>query len=514
MISRDDLLYLAKLAGIGTLLVFIAAFLMQSVSATYYEWHQGDDIYIGECGNVEQLWGFTGQAGHWTDDSVVGYSSPDVINNLYPHTDNFCFSDENKWPYGDWYQWDGIQERDNQVYIFTIRHGARPAGNITEQVNQSGPQSPEEITTPVPTQTMLNLPTKQDEYFTHERYYISDFVIARGDPLVWESPTITSGSVWIIGRINGIYSYDYNSSLAIPNDTIYTLEPGDYTLYIQTAGDNGFFELRWDDGILKSRNLKKLYSDKPVTDYNAVGYDPRTMFEKAMLQDRGDDSFYKYNLSVREPFIRVDEMYEKDTGDLFLAGVTNVQAGHVISVIVDEKKFVGQPAVLAKNTFNTTLQDKAMNTYRQWNVVVENDIGELSPGQHELTVTTDIGGATCVPLPVSERYVPPVPTPEIKRYYSITGKFLAEHNLTAAPAPAVQANSTQLQNQTLQQAPIAQTTFDRASNPTSSTPPPATAAPTLPPTTPSPTKTPAIVVPLPVEVVLLAAVAAVALLKR
>ena len=70
--------------------------------------HQGENISQGYYYDMFGVYGFSGKVAHWKNEDDIGYEIPDTVVTLDDHPHHLMYIDPEKFPVGEWYQWDGV----------------------------------------------------------------------------------------------------------------------------------------------------------------------------------------------------------------------------------------------------------------------------------------------------------------------------------------------------------------------------------------------------------------------
>lgn len=311
---------------------------------------------------------------------------------------------------GPWYQYYGNEtERNGNLEAFRVSDRARnvttPFTNATSEIEKK----------PI---YAAPLPEK----------HISDYVVARGDPL-----TINSSRVWIFGTLDGIYSHGgYFSESEIGN-----LDLGSYKIVLQDPGRNGIFEVNYD---AKTQMLTSPW--KNVPDQSVAGSQPMLDIDKFYQRIKStDDQVQTFNLEVQMPEIYVDSIDEVAVGSripvayepgmtlLDVRGYTNSANGSVVTAVLDPG--IQTARTLAKSSYATMAIREHPGSMSSYQVYIPINKNQMPNGMHTVKVITTIGSSMLHDFPVSElpadSFVPnatlkyigdrnpwvPTPTPEV-----------------------------------------------------------------------------------------------------
>jgi len=252
---------------------------------------------------------------------------------------------------------------------------------------------------------------------------ISDYLIARGDKFNLTVDQLTHA--WLFGRIDYLYDYQsFNGTIDVEKEFIETLEPGSYTLLLQTPSIPNFdFTVKYNS----ETNMIDWFDSKSFAVYHESleGCSPQVTLEKLKRIFKGsNDNYNIYKFELQDPSIsirRIDQVYKNGTSVLDVRGYTNVAPGTMISLTLDQNKhsYIGEAA--GDNPGNL----------RYYQIYVPITLNELPNGVHTISAMSATGGEAYSDFVVSElpadSYVPnatlkyivdrnpwiPTPTPEI-----------------------------------------------------------------------------------------------------
>lgn len=381
---------------------------------------QGDIVYLNDTVDISGVSGWPdgngeyrlAYYGKWVTEVTPGDSEPDYILKLPGkyhgstaesqyrfYIDPAIFSERT----GYWYQFTPTilrksGEDSGNLRAFKVIGRYRPAPNATE--NETANQTESNYVAPL-----------------LEERHISDYVLAKGDPLIWPDGAYR---MWLFGRVDGVYDVRCNT---ITSDQIESLENGRYTLVIHVAGNNTIFEASYENGTL----YPGLYGKKPD---DILSLDPLSKLVHLRKMVEGtDDSLYEYNVEVDIPGITInqaDEMFLKGMTVLDVRGYTNVRNGTKIVVSLDEKDQRKWEA----ETEAVRTSDGNMSYYRAYVPIIWEELA-ADARNHTLVARTALGGEVSKDFKVSvmpaDSYKPnatikyiedrnpfvPTPTPEV-----------------------------------------------------------------------------------------------------
>lgn len=347
--------------------------------------YQGDTAYVGTYVDISGVAPPYPSLAYWDGFDMYNsvpsynYTLPDSKKGYYLfYIDPEIFANRTGW----WYKYNGEFEPQGNNRAFYVL-----------------PQAMHNITMRLQNGTLVNITNIEtiSNYTEHvipeaplmpERH-VADYVVAKGDPVVWDEGGY---HLWVFGRINGVYD---NPSNVIPEDVVQTLENGDYLIVVHSPGTDGNFDARYD---AKSKTLIPYRYGKEPVDIN--GLTPNLVYDrlKIMLADT-DDKLYEYNLQVDIPQITInqaDEVYRESVSFLDVRGYTNVANGTPITVTLDENGYSDYKA----STTAVRTSNGNMSYYRAYVPFSFDDLA-ADARNHTLVARTAIGGASYKDFKVS-----------------------------------------------------------------------------------------------------------------
>jgi hypothetical protein len=340
--------------------------------------YQGDTVYLDTTIDISGAIPPYPQLAYWDGfdmyNSVPSYNItlPDNKKGYYHfYVDPEIFRERTGW----WFKYDGTYEKQGNNRAFKV-----------------SPYYYENATLRFPNGTIVEVnPINNESYTEHiiepnplvpERH-VADYVLARGDPLVWENDTYR---MWLFGSKQGVYD--------VPNDTIsaatiQALEPGNYKLVIHDPGANTIYEAR----NISNNLTPGLYGREPV---NIRGMAAPVVYQKLMqMLKNTDDVLVSYQVELKEPYITIVQANEIEKGDidaLDVRGYTNVAAGTPITVTLDEHNTFYKD--LWKQSANTTAIRTGKGNLSYYQAVVPFDYNDLAADarNHTLVARTALGG--------------------------------------------------------------------------------------------------------------------------
>ena len=232
--------------------------------------------------------------------------------------------------------------------------------------------------------------------------HVADYLLARGEPFN-VTYNITKASIWIFGRVNGIYDrrVDVNGTAYFNETETQGLEPGTYTLVYYSPGIDRRFDLR----VINNTQLKYFDSDEfEIKTIDITAYSPLVVLDRLRsIAGMNDDNFTEYKLEVQDPAIEITSvdtllMYDYDnyneTGVFQVRGYTNLANNTNLSFVLDESKtparMLGQSRM--QNRWNTTvLAVENPGSMRYFDIGIPVNLAEIPIGEHNITAYGDLG---------------------------------------------------------------------------------------------------------------------------
>ena len=346
--------------------------------------YQGDKVYLNTTIDVSGVVPPYPMLAYW--DGFDMYDSAPSYNLTMPDNDKGYYK---FWVdpeifgtrLGRWYKYEGKYEpQGNNIAFVVVPYSF---GNYTVRYPNGTLVNVSSIQELV---TYIKKPVLPEPPLLPERHE-SDYIVAKGDPLVWEDSEL---HLWIFGRVSRIC--DYHGHI-IPAETIETLENGNYKVVVHRPGNNTLYEARYENDTL----YPGLYGKVPVSTF---GDNPELIHTKlkAMLADT-DDVLTEYSLVVDIPSVTIrqaDEVKRQGVDYLDIRGYTNTRNGTRITVTLNEKDkkgFDGWSEAIRTSAGN-------LSYYR---VYVPFDWDELAADarNHTLIARTALGGYSSKDFKVS-----------------------------------------------------------------------------------------------------------------
>lgn len=257
-------------------------------------------------------------------------------------------------------------------------------------------------------------------------------IVAHGDDWLFQGVDAALGAThgywWLFGKYDGIYFQEFpvdNGAYAfiVSSDVVYSLDPGMYVMYLQYPGANTITEVEYNRlGEIGSpwRNIKNS-SVKAYVPTVVQAYLDAFIANNPQL----DDVWHKqYMVRVGDGWIKVHDLYETATGNLRIAGITNLAPGNIITAMMDEEQALGSDKERLYRQ-QCEVQGDDATQYRTWEMTFnKTTLPELAPGQHSISLHIPTGSVTTVPFNVLSRIIPPTPTPVIEYSYGILGDLI------------------------------------------------------------------------------------------
>ena len=370
---------------------------------------QGNTIYWGETVDLRKVGGWYNLVYNENDDErLIDISAYQVR----------IYIDPKFWPVGAYYQYSEYEEGHGNLLAFYVKSSRAPV-----QVNQT-----------VANFTGVNLSHVIDQSLPFEERRVSDILVARGDPLYYESERITNKtSVWIFGNEYGIYNLScQNGYVFIPAGKFSELEPGSYKFVAISPGENTISEAQYD---AESDTVRSpFYWVEPL---NIRGNAAGVSYEKFIpwLRRNSDDVVSVLKLEVQDPMILVDvidrQHFSIDT--LRVGGYTNLMNGSLISVVVDEDRY--KEGSIYLQPFKANASAYHYGQMRQWVVSVPFDEPNMTPGWHDIAVRGVHGAFARVGYTVYEM-------PEGRTPPNQTFKVIGGNIYIPTPTPITITNET------------------------------------------------------------------------
>lgn len=395
---------------------------------------QGETVYVNDTIDISRVAGWPGPDGEYR---MAWYgkwfstTSPEDIDPLYIlklpgkarsgkvatqykyYIDPDIFADRTGW----WYQF----------YSNTsTRVGTESSGNLRAFYVSSNPRS---ITQQNNTTTMYGSGTYTEKVEPVQplmpEKHITDLLVARGDK---PDINVSNQRAWVFGRVDGLYGIERN----ITADDIWTLEPGEYNVVLQSPGQNTIYDVTLSGNYL----IPGLYGKQPI-DISSTKQNAYVMQEKfkGMVKDT-DDRISELRMEVQEPEItleQIDEIYLNGITVLDIRGYTNAAKGTEITVTLDEgKSFKSYIAERTKTTEAVRTDPGAMSYYRVYLPIDYDTLSAANALNHTIAARTAIGGVV-----YKDFWISVLPADSFKPNATI--KYIENRNpFVPLPTPIVQ----------------------------------------------------------------------------
>ena len=239
---------------------------------------------------------------------------------------------------------------------------------------------------------------------------------------------------WVFGKGSSGKYYDlsepYDGYITFDKDMTNDLPESTHSVIFVHPGENTITEETYDS----AKNALSSPFRTPE-DLALAGLDPSVVRDRLIgrIGSSRDDTYTEWRMALQEPKIMVMKFAQEPIGDnktfAMISGYTNVNDGDVLTVTLDANKVNG--VTREKSTWHAqVVNNGGAVAYRTWNATFLIDFGEVFPGPHELTITSENGASATIPLyfrkEIDRHYVPestinfvdnspfvPTPTPEV-----------------------------------------------------------------------------------------------------
>ena len=405
---------------------------------------QGSTVYLNETYDISGTTGWATQIAWYgkyaefpnSDITPILITLPDkthtsTSSQYYFSIDNDTFG---KYP-GRWFQYygEGSEEHGNLDAFYVEFY--KPY-----TINETGINGM--LSYNVTSNTTVQKPIKP---YILEEVRVSDYLIARGD--AFNINVNESAHAWLFGRLDYLYDYkSINNSVSIDKSFISRLEPGSYTLLLQTPIIEGTdFTVKYNT----VKNSIEWFDPKlfVVHSESLEGCSPQITLEKLKrIFPTSHDNYEIYKLEVQDPTItinKIDQVYKNGTTVLDVRGYTNAATGALVNLVFDKDKQTIH--TVDKYTYIGDVKGDLSGNMRYYQVYVPVALNDLPNGMHTISATTSIGGEAFADFLVSDlpadSYIPnatlkyigdrnpwiPTPTPEV----------IIKKEMVAVPGPVV-----------------------------------------------------------------------------
>jgi len=380
-------------------------FLIAPASA-YLQIGQGDSVYMNETVDISQAVSWPAFQICWCSQRNYDCDPPDQVidieGNMYDY-----WIDPVKFKYGTYYRWDGSWHRGENSVAFTVLPGKR-ATPVLQTPNKS-------LIEPIPTES----PQASEGPYS--------YLIARGDsPTVYTAinqeakVTPSPAHLWLFSntmlslnlpmqRNGNVYSYQ------MPKELTANMAIGTYTGYIQLNGVNQVQDIFLDGTVLDTPYDDTVVPDVNILQWNLMGVkeDFDILRTKCNLFD---DELIPVSIEVTPMEITVTGV-EQTEDKLYLTGITTLDNTTMLTVQLDPDNYKLRSDV-ALHTWQA-FSNGGIDSKRKFATAMDIDKEELYVGSHEIVISAKKNGydvETVYDFKISDVYVMPTPTPELKRF--------------------------------------------------------------------------------------------------
>lgn len=384
----------------------------------------GDIIYWNKCYGFDIVQGWYGKVVFETGDPIIdvsGFSKRILVDPVI-------------FKRGKYYQWAEYEEPRANNFMFVVAES-----NITKQEISNITANESIINETVFTRYYYNLPEKP----------VTDILVARGDPLIWNNSLITNVSrAWLFGVNEKVYDFPGNDSqLIIPAQIIESLEPGFYKVVIDNPGKNTLPEAIYNpDKELIFSPMRKT-PDIPIK-----GMSPRPVYDQFIpwLKKYSDDEIHEYELKIEEPYVAIigiDTTYNEALPSIRVDGYTNLMTGTKIYCILDEDNRTVN--ILKPDRYYSTAEGDKPGTMREFRVSVLFDYENETSGQHSITAHGTFGAFMTAGFPVGKMPAGQERPAEYIKYINST-----IWNPTPTPRVIIQMVPTEVIREVIKEVPV------------------------------------------------------------
>ena len=410
---------------------YLFALLLLIVPASaYIQIGQGDHVYMSETVDISQAVSWPAFQICWCSQRNYDCDPPDQVIDIEGNMFDY-YIDPAKFKYGTYYRWDGSWHRGENSVAFTVLPGKRV--DVVPTANTNIVDSED---TPIPV-------AKEGPY---------NYIIARGDsPLLYTTILPEANAepspahLWLFSntlqtmnlpmeRNGNTYSYQMSNELTA------NMAEGTYTGYIQLNGLN-----RVQDIFLDGTTLDTPYDDTVVPDVNILQWNLRSVKEDFdVLRTKCnlfDDELIPVSIEVAPMSITITNV-EQTEDKLYISGETTLDNTTIFTLQLDPENYKLRSDILLH-----TWQSYAtggIDAKREFSTAVNIDAKELYIGAHEIVMSVNKEGyttETSYDFKVTDVYVMPTPTPELKRfvvggdYEGINYRAMPTAEITPEPIP-------------------------------------------------------------------------------
>jgi hypothetical protein len=281
--------------------------------------------------------------------------------------------------------------------------------------------------------TIISSPSKS----TLAKQHISDILVAKGDPLTYDTGTAgTNAKVWIFGEQNMLLDIPVDDGLLILNSSqTLGLAGGYYHLMVQTAGENTVPEAVYVKASYgnpsTTEHIESPFRSAPNLEIAGMGSQVVYTKFKDWLKKYSDDSVNEIKFAVQTPSLEISSIDEKISGNISyweIQGYTNLAPGTEVRAIFDENKTTAR--TLRANTFTGIVYGEIQGDMREFYVEMPIDYETIPPGEHFVTVRSAYDTYVTV-----SRYVYDIPAGQEKP--SETTRYSGGNIFVTPPTPEI-----------------------------------------------------------------------------
>jgi hypothetical protein len=357
-----------------------------------YRIDQGGCVQAGDTVDIAGLGWYTGSivyCGRWYDgygtcsNNSVAYTHKINAWNLSKvYLDPTVFSERKGW----WYNYyNEIEMRGYDRLFYVADRCALTAEQnqtiVSKLVNES-----QAIARIIRNRTTL--PTKTEGN--------ADLIISKG--ITTNATNVPEDShLWLFGRDDSSVMYDVptidRNISTFAGVVTRNLKSGEYDAVFITPGDNGIIE-----EIYNKQSYSISSPFRGIDDTSIYGFLDPEVKQKLIERMRVsiDDNLITWNIVLQDPMIEVSRIdtaaIPGNRSMMMISGYTNANPGDIITIKLDTDK-----ADTRKWTARV-VNNGGMRAYRSWNATFLMDFNNENPGQHDLTVSTDMGAKATAPF--------------------------------------------------------------------------------------------------------------------
>ncbi len=408
---------------------------------------QGETIYVNDTVDISGVVPPYRYLAYWNGYDMYDSNASYIITMSQRKSDYYKFYIDPsifETRIGKWYKYDGNFEKNANSLAFivypqsyrnsTMRYQNGTIVNISELVINNYTDYEIPINPPV------------------EIKHVSDYLVARGDPLIIKTNTTTN--VWLFGRLDKLLDFKStnDTSIDLTTDILSGFEPGSYTIKMQTVGNaSNSFTVKYD---IETEKIKWFDSSTfSIKEIDTSGLSPRVLEEKFNdVLPSTLDVFTTYKFELQEPYIEIQNVRETFTPNytineagaieyntnisyIEIKGYTNVAIGDTLKFIIDEKQQT--PRTLKYYTTTAVAGGtKDPGDMRWFDVLISLDKYNMPLGDHTVTAFTNLSNAGTVYTftvyaAAPNSYVPP------KTIRYVSGRYGPEE-FVPTPTPIIE----------------------------------------------------------------------------